>query len=91
MVKVIDIEPLFISYFSDLSDQTISKDALSKVTKNFFKEFKMDYRMHCEHGHFVNVLRTMYHFYEGHKSETVRSFFQFMIAITCERLADDHS
>lgn len=73
--KIIDIEPLFIAYFSDLSEQTISKDALSKVTKNFFKEFKMDYRRFNENAQFVRILRTMGHFYEGHQSETVRSFF----------------
>jgi len=88
--KAIDIEPLFIAYYSDLSDFTVSKDALSKVTKNFFKEFKMDYRRYSESNSFVKILSTMHYFFEGHKSETVRSFFQFMIAITCERLGDEH-
>ncbi len=68
---VIDIEPLLIAYYSDLSGQTISKDALSKVCKNFFKEFKSDYRRHSENGQFTKVLRTMHHFFEGHRSETV--------------------
>jgi hypothetical protein len=42
----IDVEPLLIAYFSNLSLQTIAKDALSKVCKNFFKEFKMNYRQY---------------------------------------------
>ena len=42
--KKIDIEPVLLVYFSHLTYQSISKDSLSKVSKTFFKDLKMNYR-----------------------------------------------
>ena len=45
ITKKIDIEPVLLVYFSSLTYQSISKDALSKDSKTFFKELKMHYRL----------------------------------------------
>jgi hypothetical protein len=33
-----------VVYFSEYSTKSISKDALSKVSRGFFKDFKMNYK-----------------------------------------------
>jgi len=42
--KVIDLEPVLLVFFCHLSSHTVTKDAMSKVSKTFFKELKMNYR-----------------------------------------------
>lgn len=88
--QLIDIEPVFLAYFSSYTRTNISKDALSKVSKTFFKELKMHYRKLGDNG-FVEVLTSLSSFYMGHESQTVGSFWQFMVAITCERITDEHA
>lgn len=46
--KFFELEPLFLVYFSFMTDKIVTKDALSKVSRNFYKEFKMNYnRLSC--------------------------------------------
>lgn len=33
---------------------------------------------------------TLFKFFEGHRVETVKSFFHFMVCITIDRLTDEH-
>lgn len=40
----VDIEPVLLVYFSNFTKEIKSKDALSKISKTFFKEMKMNYR-----------------------------------------------
>lgn len=85
----IDTEPILIVYFSSLTRINISKDALSKVSKTFFKELKMHYRR-LGPG-FTTMLTNLCNFFGGHESQTVASFWQFMIMNVCERIADEHA
>lgn len=64
--KHINIEPALIAYFSSLTRVNISKDALSKVTKTFFKELKMYYRKLG--ADFVSVLTNLSNFFAAHES-----------------------
>mmetsp|Transcript_33098 Transcript_33098/g.43591 ORF Transcript_33098/g.43591 Transcript_33098/m.43591 type:complete len:131 (+) Transcript_33098:798-1190(+) len=87
--KFINTEPVLIAYFSSLTRVNISKDALSKVSKTFFKELKMNYRKLATN--FVTVLTSLSNFFGGHESQTVASFWQFMVMNVCERVADEHA
>lgn len=87
--KIIDVEPILIVYFSSFTRTNISKDALSKVSKTFFKELKMHYRKLGTN--FTTVLASLSNLFVGHESQTVASFWQFMVAVTCERIADEHA
>jgi len=69
---VIDLEPLLLVFFCHLSSQTVTKDAMSKVSKTFFKELKMNYR----NNKYSQTLISIHRFFEWH-NETVRSFMQF--------------
>ena len=60
------------------------------MSKTFFKELKMNYRKLPNDG-FVNVLTHLSSFFVNHESQTVASFWQFMVAVTCERIADEHA
>ena len=71
--KKIDVEPVLIAYFSSYTRTNISKDALSKVTKTFFKELKMHYRKLG--SSFTQVLCSLTNFFVGHESITVASFW----------------
>lgn len=64
--KVIDIEPILLVYFSSLTRTNISKDALSKVSKTFFKELKMHYRKLGTN--FTTILVTFSNFFLSHES-----------------------
>jgi len=83
----LNIEPILLVYFSDLCGIKISKDALSKVSKNFFKEVKMNYRSIPA---IQDIFVPLFKFFEGHQSDTVKSFFHFMVCITFDRLTDEH-
>jgi hypothetical protein len=83
--KVIDLEPVLLVFFCHLSSHTVTKDAMSKVSKTFFKELKMNYR----NNKYSQTLISVHRFFEWH-NETVRSFMQFQIMITCEKLAEEH-
>lgn len=87
--KKIEIEPMLLVYFSHLTYTSISKDSLSKVSKTFFKELKMNYRQ--LQADFASILCDMSAFFLGHESITVASFWQFMVAVTIERVADEHA
>ena len=87
--KKIDIEPVLLVYFSHLTYQSISKDSLSKVSKTFFKDLKMNYR--ALQADFASILCDMSAFFLGHESITVASFWQFMVAVTVDRVADEHA
>ena len=76
-------------YFSSFTRTNISKDALSKVSKSFFKELKMHYRKLGVS--FNQILTSLTCFFVGHESQTVASFWQFNVIITCERIADEHA
>jgi hypothetical protein len=43
-LKFVHIEPLLLVFYSNLSPTMVPKDALSKVSKTFFKELKLNYR-----------------------------------------------
>lgn len=67
------------------SSKIITKDALSKVSRHFYKEFKMNYR---RFSYSVGeTLLTLLKFFETAPSDTVKSFFQFNMIILCENLA----
>lgn len=87
--KLIDIEPVLLAYFSSLTRTNISKDALSKVSKTFFKELKMHYRKLGPT--FALTLINLSNFFVGHESQTVASFWQFMVMTVCERITDEHA
>jgi len=76
-----------VVYFASKSQQLITKDALSKVSRNFFKEFKMNYRTH--YPDIFGMLTTILKFFELSYSDTIRSFMQFMLANLCETLAEE--
>ena len=78
--------PLVV-YFAFLSGQLITKDALSKVSRNFFKEFKMNYRANFDDV--FGMLRTVLKFFQQSASDTIKSFMQFMLANLCETLAEE--
>lgn len=73
ITKKIDIEPVLLVYFSQLTYQSISKDALSKVSKTFFKELKMHYRL--LQADLAGILCDLSAFFQGHESITVSSFW----------------
>ena len=85
----IDTEPVLLAYFSSFNRVNISKDALSKVTKTFFKELKMNYRRLG--AKFVTTLTSLSNFFGGHESQTVASFWQFMTMNVCEKITDEHA
>jgi hypothetical protein len=86
--KFFDLEPLFLVYFSFMTDKIVTKDALSKVSRNFYKEFKMNYnRLSCSTVTYCMV--TLLKFFETGLTETVRSYFQFNLIILCETLAQE--
>ena len=87
--RLTDVEPALIVYFSSLTRHNISKDALSKVSKTFFKEVKMNYRKLG--ANFTKIFVNLSNLFSGHESQTVASFWQFMVATTCERVADEHA
>ena len=60
-------------YFSQLTYQSISKGALSKVSKTFFKELKMHYRL--LQADLAGILCDLSAFFQGHESITVSSFW----------------
>lgn len=74
-------------YFSILSDQIITKDALSKVSRHFFKEIKMNYRHFGDQ--LCETLFTLKKFFEASLFDTVRTFFEFNFVILCETLATE--
>jgi hypothetical protein len=92
--KIIELEPLLckkpiliikVVFFSFLSDQLITKDALSKVSRSFFKEFKMNFRRFPFSTHLI--VTTIMKFFEYSPSDTVRTFVIFNVIILCETLA----
>jgi len=82
-----DLEPLLLVYFAFLTDKIITKDALSKVSRHFYKEVKMNYRNfdYKLKDHFFSLL----HFFESCPSTTVRTFFNFNMIILCETIATE--
>lgn len=70
-----------------LNEQQIAKDALSKVSRNFFKEFKMNY--HRYRDHLRSSLETLIKFFSASFNDTVRSFFLFNVIILCETIAKE--
>jgi len=43
-LKWLPLEPILLVFYSNLSPTLIAKDGLSKVSKNFFKDLKQNYR-----------------------------------------------
>lgn len=74
-------------YFAFLTDKIITKDALSKVSRHFYKEVKMNYRNFDFKlkDHFFSLL----HFFESCPSTTVKTFFNFNMIILCETIATE--
>ena len=66
-------------------DKIVTKDALSKVSRHFFKDFKMNYRRYSSYVH--DSLVTLLKFFETCPSDTVKSFFAFNTSVLCETLA----
>ena len=96
--KVIELESLFskkhfspkslihiVVFFAMFSTQIITKDALSKVSRSFFKEFKMNYRRYPEE--IFPFISTLLKFFDCSPLETVKTFFVFNVIILCETLA----
>jgi hypothetical protein len=42
--RQVDIEPILLVYFQTFSNQKMGKDALSRVSKQFWKDLKMKYK-----------------------------------------------
>lgn len=92
-----DLEPLFcklvfliiyvVVYFSFMTDKIITKDALSKVSRHFYKEVKMNYR-NFDYK-LKNHMFSLLHFFEANSSQTVRTFFNFNMIILCETIATE--
>jgi hypothetical protein len=85
----VDIEPVLLVYFSNLTKEIKSKDSLSKVSKTFFKEVKMNYRELQKD--LSAILIGLSHFFTGHESVTVLSFWQFMVLNLCTYIAEEHA
>jgi len=66
-------------------DKIVTKDALSKVSRHFFKDFKMNY--HRFTGYVHESLVTLLKFFETCPSDTAKSFFAFNMSVLCETLA----
>jgi hypothetical protein len=66
-------------------EKIVAKDALSKVSRHFFKDFKMNYRRFTGFVH--ETLLTLLKFFETCPSDTVKSFFAFNTCVLCETLA----
>jgi hypothetical protein len=58
--KSIDIEPVLLVFFQHLSNKKKSKDVLSKVSKQFFKDLKLKYR---ELPNFSQILTSLLKFF----------------------------
>lgn len=43
--EVLDIEPIMLIYFQKMAQSKQSKDVLSKVSRQFFKDLKLNYRL----------------------------------------------
>jgi hypothetical protein len=63
----------------------ITKDALSKVSRHFYKELKMNYRRAALP--IGETLLTLLKFFETCPSDTVKTFFQFNMIVLCENIA----
>jgi hypothetical protein len=70
-----------------MTDKIVTKDGLSKVSRHFYKEVKMNYRKFDFHlkEHLFILLR----FFETNPSVTVRTFFNFNMIILCETIATE--
>lgn len=79
----IDIEPLLLVYFSDYQPKSIPKDILSRVSKNFYKEMKMNYR---SIENIEDIFATLFRFFSLKitPNETILSFFQFNTINLCD-------
>jgi hypothetical protein len=65
----------------------VTKDGLSKVSRHFYKEIKMNYRKHDSR---LRVhLSTLLRFFETNPSITVRTFFNFNMVVLCETIATE--
>lgn len=59
---------------------------MSKVSRNFFKEFKMNYRNFEDVNKMFNVIIK---FFEQSQSQTIRTFIEFNLTNLCESLAQE--
>jgi hypothetical protein len=66
-------------------NKIITKDALSKVSRHFYKEFKMNYKRYSFQVH--DSMVTLLRFFETCPVDTVKSFFAFNMSVLCETLA----
>jgi len=85
-LQFVPLEPILLVFYSNLSPTMVAKDGLSKVSKNFFKDLKLNYRR----PEFAQTLIDVHRFFEWH-DESVRSFIHFQIMITCENLIEEHA
>lgn len=76
-----------VVYFSNYTVIKVPKDALSRVSKHFFKELKMNYR---QLDHLFPTLTTLFYFFDSTENETVKSFFQFNLVNVCEQISEEH-
>jgi hypothetical protein len=70
-----------------MTDKIITKDALSKVSRHFYKEFKMNYRNFD--FKMKDHMFTLLHFFESNPSPTVKTFFNFNMIILCETIGTE--
>eukprot|EP00347_Sterkiella_histriomuscorum_P007334 403349349 len=84
--QLLDIESLLLVYFSTMSEKQPPKDALSKVSKNFFKEFKMNYR---KYDNVYEMFKTIYKFFELPQNQTIRTFIEFTLINLSEQLSEE--